>query len=124
MKTKAEPLDCLKQYLEIHDDLMRERASMEERIRQIDGVLAAGLPGSPKAGALASPRKRVKNKMSLRDAVLQVTKKKALSKQEILEQIEEIGYRFTSTSPINSLNAVLYSKGQFKNQKGKFSPTK
>jgi hypothetical protein len=62
--------------------------------------------------------------LSLREAVRKATSARPLTKAEILNAISKLGYRFTAKDPMNSLNVVLYTKGQFKNDGGKFSPAK
>ena len=52
----------------------------------------------------------------------QVTRGRPLMKKEILKAIAKLGYRFATKDPLNTLNALLYAKKQFKNQNGKFSP--
>jgi hypothetical protein len=133
--------DILKQYLTFQDALKKERAQLEQRLEQIkqvlagkDSALAARLaapvarPARRGAGLVRKagkkPVKPIRNKMSLREAVIQVTKDKPLTKQEILAAIHKLGYRFATKNPLNTLSVVLYSKKQFKNQNGKFSPGK
>ena len=61
--------------------------------------------------------------MSLREAVLLVTKDGALNKHDILDRVvKDVGYKFSASSPINSLNQILYNKKLFNNNGGKFSP--
>ena len=120
--------DKLKQYISLHQTLLRERAVLENRLAQIDRALGQNTVGNGKAAGKA-PRpsvsaKRAKNPLSLKAAVVKATSAKALTKPEILAAIKKLGYRFTAKDPTNSLNVVLYTKGQFKNQSGKFSPAK
>ena len=42
----------------------------------------------------------------------------------ILAAVKKEGYKFTTDKPFASINVVLYTKGQFKNTDGKFSPAK
>ena len=65
----------------------------------------------------------IRNAVNLPTDVAQVTKAKALTKQEILDGLDTIGYKFTAKNPINSLNTVLFAKNKFKRVNGKFSPT-
>lgn len=117
--------DSLKQYVSLKQALVKEKAELEERLAQINEVLQADGPPMPGLGALglrSRSMKRIRNKISLREAVRQVTAKKPLTKNEILEAIDELGYKFSSDNPVNSLNAVLYANKQFKNNNGRFSP--
>ena len=55
--------------------------------------------------------------------MLQLTSKRPMTKQEILSEVEKLGYRFIAKDPVNSLNTVLYGKKpKFKHAGGKFSP--
>ena len=113
--------DKLKQYVALRESLLKEKATLETRLAQIQKALGeeTSRPASvPRANA------RIKNKMSLKDAVRRVTSARPLTKSEILEAIRKIGYRFAAKDPTNSLNVILYTKGNFKNQDGKFSPLK
>ncbi len=129
--------DSLKQYVPLLEALLKEKAELEERLVQINQILGSlqlrGSAPSPAAGApevqqapAAKKRakfKRAKNKLSLRAAVKQVTTKKPMTKAEILEAVQnKLGYKFASSNPVNSLNAVLYAKNQFKNVEGRFGP--
>ncbi len=89
------------------------------------GKAAAKAPKAPKAakGRVGRPKggRRVKNTMSLKQAVTQVTKDKALSAQEIIAAVEGIGYQFATDNKLNSLRTLLYSDKSFKNDDGKFT---
>ena len=46
-----------------------------------------------------------------------------MTKEEILKAVQQAGYRFTTKTPMKSLNPVLYGKKpRFNRQNGKFSP--
>lgn len=66
--------------------------------------------------------KRAKNEMSLRDAVLAVTKSRPLARQEILVGVQNLGYVFSAKDPLNSLSTLLYTDKGIKNYGGKFGP--
>jgi hypothetical protein len=131
-------IDNIKQYINLRDSLVQEKAQLEERLQQINRALgaesAASAPSGP-APAAASPsasaRPAGKSKrgrptpggMSLRDAVLTATAGGPLNKQEILDAIHKLGYRFTTKNPMNSLGVILYGKNpKFHNENGRFSP--
>ena len=122
-------IDMLKQYIALRRSLLTEKASLEARILEINRALSdngsfapvADKATAPPAKAVRRPRKRLKNPLSLKVAVAKVTTGKPLSKSEILEAVQKLGYRFTAKNPVNSLNTVLYSGDSFKNQNGKFS---
>ncbi len=108
--------DKLKDYLTSLDALRAEKAELEARLDQINQALAA----TP--GGTGVRRPRARNEMSLRDAVAQVTRNHPLTKPEILEAVQKIGYKFSTGDPMNSLNAMLYSpKSRIRRQDGRFS---
>lgn len=121
--------DSLKKYVELRDSLLAEKAKLEKRLNQINAALgsapvAEAAPkksAAPKADAGES-RGRVRNAISLRSAVAQVTKDEPLTKAQILVAVKKLGYKFGASNPIPSLNTVLYTKPKFKNVDGKFSP--
>ena len=134
--------DSLQQYVPRLESILKEKAELEERLGEIDQILqslrskeSSSSPpssgGGKKAGSSAKVSKkagvrtRVQNKMSLREAVRQATARKPLTKAEILEAIGKLGYKFNTSSPLNSLSSVLYGdKKEFQNVGGRFSPLK
>jgi len=119
--------NILDKFIKLQQSLLNEKAQCLARVKEIDEALAGKAPAEapvakPAKAAKVRRPKRVKNPMSLRKAVIQVTTGNPMTKEEILGAIEKLGYRFASKSPINSLNSVLYAKKQFKNEDGKFSP--
>ena len=116
--------DRLRKFVALRQALLKEKADLEQRLEQLDRALA--LDGASAPARTANPQaghlRRIKNPMSLKAAVIQVTKDKGLTKPEILGAIKKVGYRFTAKDPVNSLNTVLYTGKAFKNQGGKFSP--
>ena len=63
--------------------------------------------------------------MSIREAIIQVTKSKPLKLAEIVQAVQKIGYKFASKNPGNSVGAFLYGKDgkkHFKRVDGKFRP--
>ena len=123
--------DILKQYVDLRNSLEQERSELETRLREIEAVLGGTMEIAPPT-ALTAPEpkvpapaparsRRLKNPMSLREAIIQVTSKKPLTKQEIRDAVERLGYRFTGKDPMNSIEVVLYGK-KFVRKDGKFSP--
>lgn len=117
--------DKLQQYLASLKALHAEKARLEARLEQINAALA-DTPGAATGqsgrhtGRRGRPRR---NGLSLREAVVQVTRSRALSKPEILQAIQKIGYKFATKDPMNSLNAMLYAPAnKFRNQNGRFTP--
>ncbi len=148
MKTKKTKTDSLKKFVELRDALLKERAEHETRLAQINSALNDG-PSAPapapatatapvtrrtRLGRVAAPEveqvetgvgvggRRVRHRLSLRRAIILVTKDSPLTKQEILGAVKKCGYQFGVSNPMPSLNAVLYAKPKFTNVDGKFSP--
>ena len=121
-------VDAVKQFVALRAALTTEKARLEGRLAQIDRALGQAsvgqqpVPAAKPAPSFRRPPTRANNSVSLKEAVITVTKNKPLTKQEILKAIKKNGYRFTAKDPMNSLNATLYTKGNFKNANGKFSP--
>jgi hypothetical protein len=107
--------DPLHEFVSLRANLLKRKAALEAELSRINQALAV-------SAATVAPRKRARNAVSLKDAVLAATKEKPLSKPEILEAIGKAGYVFTAKSPINSLNTLLYSDKAFKNHGGTFGP--
>jgi hypothetical protein len=118
--------DKLEQYLSLLDDLRNEKAHLEGRLEKINAVLtgAAAARGGYRGRQPGARRgRRARNGMSLREAVTQVTRNRPLTKEEILQGIQKLGYRFSTKDPMNSLNAMLYAPAnKFRNQNGRFGP--
>lgn len=72
--------------------------------------------------AKKAPAKRTKNKTTLKDVVLEITKGKALDAKQIFESAKKAGHKFGGKNPMNSIRVLLYTnKKLFKNDKGKFT---
>jgi hypothetical protein len=116
---KADPI---KQFIALRTTLAQEKECLQARLVEIQRALASGFIPSK---AVPRPRRApAKNRVSLRQAVVEVTLKKPMKKEEILRAVRKAGYRFTGKDPMNSLNVALYTKGNFRNQQGLFSPYK
>ena len=116
--------DSVGQFVALRDQLLKEKSTLETRLRQINEALANGMARAGDGFRAKSdrPAYRAHNPVSLREAVIQATSKKALSKQEILVEVQKMGYTFTGKNPMNSLNVLLYGKKpKFKNDQGRFS---
>jgi len=61
--------------------------------------------------------------MPLREAVSQAVAQGPLNRQEILQEIGKLGYKFNAKNPMKSLDVFLYGTGKhlFKRVDGKFS---
>ena len=135
--------DSLQQYVPRLESILNERAELEKRLGEIDQILQslqskeASSSSPPSGGAKraraakkvsrkAAALTRAQNKLSLRKAVQQATARKPLTKVEILEAIGKLGYKFSTSNPLNSLSSVLYGdRKEFQNVGGgRFSPIK
>ena len=116
-------------------DIERERDDRKERIAAIEVAIqgsaaTASSPrgrkkgaSSPSAGSAAHRGPRADNQMSLKEAIIKVTTDHPLTKEQVLEEVQRIGYKFSTDKPANSVNQALYGdKPGFKNEGGKFSP--
>ena len=116
--------DMLKQFVALRESLLAEQAALEERLAQIKAALVGEIDDIPTASGPRG-RRRAKNTLSLKEAVLQATTGSPVTKEEILQAVQKLGYAFNTTTPMNSINVVLYGKKpKFKNEDGKFSPVK
>jgi len=108
MKTE----EILKQYQELHDSLKKKKSVLIEEIQKIDKVLSTngGQLNSEKCG------------LTLKEAITEITNKTPKTKKQILSELISLGYHFSTTTPINSINATLYLKDTFNNKNGYFSP--
>jgi hypothetical protein len=115
--------DALKQYVALRDAIFAEREQLIARLREIDEAIGAmGLRARDSYYGPRTPTGRVRNEMSLKEAVLKVIEGKSLTKHEILDAVLRMGYQFTTDDPINSLGVILYGKNpKFKNEGGRFS---
>lgn len=125
----------VKEFVSLQNAIYKERQRIEARLREINEVLNR----TSRNGAENISRqetglsRRVKqskghgrgrrNALSLKEAVLKVTDKGSLTKQEILEAVRQLGYKFATNDPLNSLGVILYGKSpRFRNENGRFRP--
>lgn len=123
--------DSLKKFAALRTSLVNEKRQLEQRLAEINAVLgseAAPATAVAKIKSVAAPAapksRRTRNAVSLKAVVKKVTSEKAMTKEEILAAVKKSGYKFSTNKPLASINVVLYTKGQFKNVDGKFSPAK
>jgi hypothetical protein len=121
----------IKRYLSLRDSLMQEKTKLESRLREINQALGSSPGTQQTASPAATPaargpgrgRRGARGSISLREAVLQATANSPLTKEEILDRVKALGYRFATNNPLNSLGVILYGKNpRFKNEGGRFSP--
>ena len=120
-------MDLLKQFTELRNRLVTERTQLQGRLTEIDQVLGcfqapapAPVTKVPKP-AKATRRGRHGNSASLREVVIEATRNKPLTKEEILDAVQQAGYKFKTKKPLNTLSVLLYT-GPFKRANGKFFP--
>lgn len=121
----------IKKFIALRDGLLKEKAELTARLAEIEKALGAvgevsapKAAKAPKASAAHTPKRRARNEMSLKEAAVKVASGKALTKQEIMDGILKLGYKFSTKDPMNSLNVVLYSGKNFKRADGKFTAAK
>lgn len=118
----------IQKFIELKKELVAEREAIRERLAQINLALGEQSDAAPILAPRAAPpttrsRTRPENSLSLKSAILQVTKSRPLTKKDILSAIRKLGYRFATNDPMNSMGVILYGKNpKFRNQNGKFSP--
>jgi hypothetical protein len=115
--------DALKQYVALRDAIFAEREQLISRLREIDEALGSmGLRGKDSYYGPRTPTGRVRNEMSLKEAVMKVIEGRELTKHEILDAVLRLGYQFSTDDPLNSLGVILYGRSpKFKNENGRFS---
>ena len=142
--------DIVKQYQQAVAALQLEKASLqkdlssaqatvasaEKRLAEIEAALGGSAKAAPakrrgrpagkskaaKPAAKKAPAKGGKNKTTLKDVVLELTKGKALDAKQIFESAKKAGHKFGGKNPMNSIRVLLYTnKKLFKNNKGKFT---
>jgi hypothetical protein len=105
---------------ELLEKLKVERQELQTRIDRIDLIL--GRPGQHSVGVWSKESRHV-NPMSLRKAIIEVTSKRPMTKQEILHEVQALGYRFGGKDPMKVINVVVYGKKtRFKCEDGRISP--
>jgi len=120
--------DVLKQYVSARRALLQEKAQLEARLEQLNHALGQTLDQAPPAVAVISKSptrtvRRVKRGISMKAAVLEVTKGHPMTKPEIMAAIQKLGFRSASEKPVRMLDNLLYGKKpRFKNDDGRFSP--
>jgi hypothetical protein len=128
------PTDTLKTFSNLRRNLETQREGIIARLQAINTALGSAQnpstipsqpakPSKPAPGKRAGRGRRAKGGLSLKDAVVQATTAKPLTKEEIFAAVKQLGYRFTTKKPMGSINVTLYGKDpKFRNQNGKFSP--
>ncbi len=127
--------NTLQKFHALRSALISEREAIQKRLNELSAVLGADeAPAAVVAPASAPVPKRrgrppgqknrvVPNTMSLREAVLKVLTTTPMTKQELLDAVQKVGYRFASAKPKFSLETFLYGTGRklVKKVDGKFA---
>ncbi len=145
--------DPLNIYVKSRNALLEEKERLEQRLAQLSDAIqapgkgkgkgkgkakaklsagtrkvnTAGRKGAGKAAKKAKTAKGGyvrKNMKPLSDYIYEATKDRALTRQEILNEVVRLGYKFSSKNPLNSLGQTLYSSGKFEKSNHKFWPKK
>src|SRR4051812_31912998 len=103
--------DTVNKYITLREELTKQKQQLEERLSRINEALGQ----SPADTFSAGPRGRGRppggaGTLPLREAFLQATEKRAMTKQEILDEVQKLGYHFSTNNPANSLGTILYGK--------------
>ncbi|MBT5926188.1 MAG: hypothetical protein HOH33_06185 [Verrucomicrobia bacterium] len=101
----------LRTFLEKRDSLLQSRAKILEKIREIDHLLGSG--GNLPVLEIGQRRRRPKNEMNLKDAIGKALADGPKNRNQILEAVQAMGYKFSTNNPLNSLSAALYTNKQF-----------
>ncbi|MDX1952409.1 MAG: hypothetical protein SFY81_09500 [Verrucomicrobiota bacterium] len=119
--------DNLKQYIALRESLLREKSEIQARLNQINEALGqspymTGHGGSFQPTGGGRRGRAASGALTLKQAVLNALARRPMNKQELLEDIQNQGYRFSTNNPANSLGVVLYGKSpRFNNHNGFFS---
>lgn len=126
-------MDTLKQYAKLYQQLTDEKTQLEARLAEINQVLGnrsdvSSVPSTPAErepiSSTVKHRRRggkTANTMSMRQAVLKALSKGPVARKDMVAAVEGVGYKFTTTKPLNSIGSILYDKsGPVKSKGGKF----
>ena len=105
--------DTLQEFQELRQSLLDEKANTEDRLHQLTEVLKDDEIQSPTKCARSLPKlqdtnKQLKNNVKLREAGRQITFHRPLTRDEILTEIRNIGYKLSTRPPKASLNLILH----------------
>ncbi len=120
-------IDPIEQYRQLRQELLDEKARIAARLAEIEAALSdqpvpVSAPAKPARRAPRAKGGRVGNDLTLKAAVVKVLSEKPLTKAEILQAVQDLGFTFKTKNPANSLGVVLYGKSpKFINNKGVFS---
>ena len=94
--------------LEVRETLVTEKLDLETRLAEINRAL--GLVYGYQGGARGRAAGQGNNAISLKLAVMRLTNGRALTKSQILTELDAVGYKFRTSTPVNSLGVILYGR--------------
>src|ERR1051326_8054757 len=101
-------MDALQQYKQLRERLLAERADLESRLNEINGVLGTASVSPPptetpeKAVIPRGRGRKVQNSLSMREAVEKALENGPLSRSELASAVQALGYKFKTKNPANS----------------------
>src|SRR5262245_2383050 len=124
-------IDTLQQFVKLRRELTQEKEEVLRRLAQINQALGEAAEPRAEAGQ-AQPRqvsqstggasRAAATGASLRELVLDVLREGAKTKEQVLNAVQQRGYKFATKDPLNSLGVILYGrKPKFNRVEGKFS---
>jgi hypothetical protein len=114
--------DNLRQFVTLRQSLIAEEAALKKRLAEIEAALGGQLT-KVNADRAMKRGPQIRNELSLKEAIIKVTSSKPMTRDEILEAVQKLGYKFYTINPMGSISSLLYGKkNKFKNEAGKFSP--
>jgi hypothetical protein len=112
-------MDALKEYGTIRERLLNEKRELETRLAALAQALGQN-PG-PSRPPVDVSTIQPRSGASLKALVFEVLANGALSKEDVLARIQERGYKFQTSDPLNSLGTILYGKNpRFIREGGRF----
>jgi hypothetical protein len=112
--------DPLQQFAKLRQQLLQEKSQIEARLGEINRVLGsettpsatppADLPGDVAPVGRRGRGRRGGNEMSLREAVLQALAHGPVARKDLVKAVQDVGYKFTTKNPLNSIGSILYGK--------------
>lgn len=117
-------IDPLKQYAKLHQQLLAEKTSLEQRLDEINQVLGTSpsRPSAPSAPTVsARPRRGRKGiRLTLREAMTQALARGPMTRKELAQAVSALGYVSKAKDPLASMGVFLYAKNSpFKRKNGK-----
>lgn len=118
----AKRQDILKEFVRLRQMILDERKKITARLEVLnEKVRAMGFANDIFYGP-RTPTGSVRNKQSLREAVIEVLQDGPKTKQVVYDAVIATGYQFSTDDPMNSLGVVLYGRNpKFKRVGEKFA---